>query len=175
MSLIILVFILCFLVQTVLLFHISSTLTFVQRHNDQLRTSMRASILESVDLYSELILINCRIINNIVWIYVLFADTTTSRVHLDDYYELFFSRKPSTQWPLPPSTPDQSKKVTKLKYKDPESKENIDKFTQEIQQLGQSSTLSDQKYNAVLINSESNRRIEKLEKSSWKRTTRNQR
>ena len=121
---------------------------------------------------------------------MLYIDNSISKVHLDDYYELFFSRQPTTQWPLPPSTINQSKKVTKIKqnqYKDPESKENIEKFINEIQSLGRSSTsLSDEntstnsiydtnnneKYNNILINSISNRRIEKLEKSSWKRSIR---
>ena len=121
---------------------------------------------------------------------MLHIDNSISKVHLDDYYELFFSRQPTTQWPLPPSTINQSKKVTKIKqnqYKDPESKENIEKFLHEIQSLGQSSTstsLSDEntssiydtnnnaKYNNILINSINNRRIEKLEKSSWKRSIR---
>ena len=117
---------------------------------------------------------------------MLYIDNSISKVHLDDYYELFFSRQPTTQWPLPPSTINQSKKVTKIKqnqYKDPESKENIEKFINEIQSLGQSSTSlsgentnsiydtnNNDKYNNILINSISNRRIEKLEKSSWKRS-----
>ena len=119
---------------------------------------------------------------------MLYIDNSISKVHLDDYYELFFSRQPTTQWPLPPSTINQSKKVTKIKqnqYKDPESKENIEKFINEIQSLGQSSSSSydentstnsiydnNDKYNNILINSINNRRIEKLEKSSWKRSIR---
>jgi predicted RNA-binding protein len=103
----------------------------------------------------------------------MFIDTNKPTLPLDEYYELFFSRPPLSSNPLP-----EQSLILKPKriFKDPESKENVEKFIKEIDMLGSTTsglTKNTSKESQAVFDKVTGIRITRLKKNSWKDYCRN--
>jgi hypothetical protein len=90
---------------------------------------------------------------------------------MDDYYELFFSRQPSSELPRRRKNL-QAKKM----WMNPESHENLEKFKQEIESLGSSTNITATS-NTIgsLLDTENKNQISRIQKDSWKSLAKNKR
>lgn len=89
---------------------------------------------------------------------------------------MFFSRQPSSELPRRRKNLQAS---TKKIWINPESSENLEKFKQEIEQLGSSTrdttiTASSDTIGS-LLNTETNQIISRIQKDSWKSLAKNKR
>ena len=104
------------------------------------------------------------------------ADEKLSRLPLDDYYEMFFSRQPSSELPRRRKNLQAN---TKKIWNNPESSENLEKFKLEIESLGSSARDSNitATSNTIgsLLDTENNNQISRIQKDSWKSLAKNKR